>query len=118
MGVCVAVEFPDVFRGAFLNAGSDPIGEGQAPLPPAELFSRFQEMTRIVYISGLNDAVNVEKDAASVQSLLAWCVFDWYAARSPWMGHEAAAPAVLDRALDMLAKHAQPNVVILNNCRL
>jgi pimeloyl-ACP methyl ester carboxylesterase len=114
----LALGFPDVFRGAFLNAGSDPIGDAQAPLPPSELFSRFQEMTRIVYISGQNDAVNVDKDAASAQSMLEWCVFDWYAERSPWTGHEVAGPAVLDRALDMLDKHAKPNVAKLNNCRL
>ncbi|HWS62569.1 MAG TPA: hypothetical protein VN325_07430 [Steroidobacteraceae bacterium] len=114
----LALGFPDVFRGAFLNAGSDPIGDAQAPLPSPELFSRFQEMTRIVYISGQNDAVNVEKDAASVQSLLEWCAFDWYVERSPWAGHEVAGPAVLGRALDMLEKHAKPDLARLNNCRL
>jgi len=114
----LALGYPDVFRGAFLNAGSDPIGDAQAPLPSPELFSRFQEMTRIVYISGQNDAVNVEKDAASVRSLLEWCVFDWYAERSPWVGHEVAGPAVLGRALDMLDKHAEPNLTKLNNCRV
>jgi pimeloyl-ACP methyl ester carboxylesterase len=114
----LALGFPDVFRGAFLNAGSDPIGGAETPLPPSELFSRFQEMTRIVYITGQNDAVNVEKDAASEQSLLAWCVFDWYAERSPWTEHEVAGPTLLGRALDMLDKHAEPNVARLNNCRL
>jgi pimeloyl-ACP methyl ester carboxylesterase len=114
----LALGFPDVFRGAFLNAGSDPIGDAQAPLPTPELFSRFQEMTRIVYISGQNDAVNVEKDAASAQSLREWCAFDWYAERSPWMGHEVAGPAVLGRALDMLDKHAEPNPARLKNCRM
>src|SRR6202166_596958 len=104
----LALGFPDVFRGSFLNAGSDPIGGAETPLPPSDLFSRFQEMTRIVYVSGQHDAVNVEKDAASEQSLRDWCVFDWYAERSPWMGHEVAGPAVLDRALDMLGKHAKP----------
>jgi hypothetical protein len=118
IALLLALGFPDVFRGAFLNAGSDPIGGAQAPLPPAELFSRFQEMTRLVYISGQDDAVNVEKDAASVQSMLEWCVYDWYAERSPWMGHEVAGPAVLGRALDMLDKHAKPNLARLNDCRL
>src|SRR5882757_3994619 len=113
----VALEFPDVFRGAFLNAGSDPIGDAQAPLPSPELFSRFQEMTRIVYITGQNDAVNVDKDAASRQSMLEWCVFDWYVERSPWAGHEVAGPAGLDRALDMLDKHAEPNLARLAKCR-
>jgi pimeloyl-ACP methyl ester carboxylesterase len=114
----LALGFPDLFRGAFLNAGSDPIGSAQVPLPPPELFSRFQEMTRIVYVSGQNDAVNVDKDAASAQSMLEWCVFDWYAERSPWMGHEVAGPAVFDRALDMLDKHAKPQSPRLSNCRL
>jgi hypothetical protein len=114
----LALGYPDVFRGAFLNAGSDPIGDAQVPLPPPDLFSRFQEMTRIVYISGRNDAVNVDKDAASIQSMLEWCVFDWYAERSPWMGHEVAGPTVLDRALEMLDKHAEPKLARLNNCRL
>jgi pimeloyl-ACP methyl ester carboxylesterase len=114
----LALGFPDVFRGVFLNAGSDPIGDAQTPLPPRELFSRFQEMTRIVYVSGQNDAANVDKDASSEQSLLEWCVFDWYAERSPWTGHEVAGPAVLGRALDMLDKHVEPNLARLNNCRL
>jgi pimeloyl-ACP methyl ester carboxylesterase len=114
----LALGFPDLFRGAFLNAGSDPIGDAQVPLPPPELFARFQEMTRIVYISGKDDAVNVDKDAASTQSMLEWCVFDWYAERSPWTGHEVAGPTVLDRALDMLDKHAEPKLARLINCRL
>jgi predicted esterase len=113
----LALAYPDIFRGAFLNAGSDPIGDAQTPLPPPELFSRFQEMTRIVYISGQNDAVNVDKDAASTQSMLEWCVFDWYAERTPWTGHEVAGPTVLGRALDMLDKHAEPKLARLNNCR-
>jgi predicted esterase len=114
----LALGFPDVFRGAFLNAGSDPIGDAQMPLPPPDLFSRFQEMTRIVYVSGKDDAVNVDKDAASSESMLEWCVFDWYAERSPWTGHEVAGPTVLGRALDMLDKHAQPNLARLTKCRL
>jgi hypothetical protein len=114
----LALGYPDLFRGAFLNAGSDPIGDAQVPLPPPELFSRFQEMTRIVYISGQNDAVNVDKDAASTRSMLEWCVFDWYAERSPRTDHEVAGPTVLDRALDMLDKHAEPKLARLNNCRL
>jgi pimeloyl-ACP methyl ester carboxylesterase len=113
----LALGFPDVFRGALLNAGSDPIGDAETPLPPAELFSRFQEMTRIVYISGQNDAVNVEKDAASTRSMLGWCVFDSYLERSPWAEHEVAGSAALDRALVLLDTRAKPNLARLNNCR-
>ena len=114
----VALAYPDLFRGAFLNAGSDPIGDAQTPLPPPELFSRFQETTRIVYFSGKNDAVNVDKDADSTRSLLEWCVFDWYSEQSPWTGHDVAGPAVLGRALDMLEKHVESKPARLNNCRL
>jgi pimeloyl-ACP methyl ester carboxylesterase len=113
----LALGFPDVFRGALLNAGSDPIGDAQTPLPPPELFSRFQETTRIVYISGQNDAINVEKDAASKRSMLEWCAFDSYVERSPWVEHEVAGSAALDRVLVMLDKHAKPNWTRLNNCR-
>jgi pimeloyl-ACP methyl ester carboxylesterase len=114
----LALAFPDVFRGAFLNAGSDPIGDAQTPLPPPDIFARFQETTRLVYISGQNDVANVDKDAASTRSMLEWCVFDWYAERSAWTGHEVAGPAVFSRALDMLDKHAEPKVARLNSCRL
>ena len=114
----LALAYPDVFRGALLNAGSDPIGDAQTPLPPPELFSHFQEGTRIVYISGQNDAVNVDKGSVSTQSMLEWCVFDWYAERSPWTGHEVAGPIVLGRALDMLDKHSETKLARLNSCRL
>jgi pimeloyl-ACP methyl ester carboxylesterase len=114
----LALGFPDVFRGAFLNAGSDPIGDAQTPLPPPELFSRFQEKMRIVYISGQNDTVNVEKDAASARSMLGWCAFDSYLERSPWVGHEVATASALDRALGMLDKHATQNQARLDTCRL
>jgi hypothetical protein len=114
----LALGFPDVFRGAFLNAGSDPIGDAQTPLPPPELFSRFQEKMRIVYFSGQNDTVNIEKDAASARSMLGWCAFDSYLERSTWVGHEVATATALDRALGMLDKHATPNQARLGTCRL
>jgi hypothetical protein len=71
----------------------------------------------MVYISGQNDAANVDKDAASTRSMLDWCVFDWYAERTPWTGHEVAGPAVFNRALDMLDKHAEPKPGRLSDCR-
>jgi len=41
--------FQTSFEAHYSNAGSDPIGDALAPLPPPELFSRFQEKTRLVY---------------------------------------------------------------------
>jgi pimeloyl-ACP methyl ester carboxylesterase len=51
----LALSYPDVFRGALLDAGSDPVGGAQLPLPPADLFHLFQQSTRLVYLSGTND---------------------------------------------------------------
>jgi hypothetical protein len=51
--------YPDVFHGALLNAGSDPIGNAQSPLPPQELLRQFQESTRVVYVTGAHDNFNL-----------------------------------------------------------
>src|SRR5262249_23662500 len=49
----LALGYPDVFRGALLNAGSDALGNADAvppiSLPPRELLYRFQESSRLVY---------------------------------------------------------------------
>lgn len=102
-----ALAYPDVFRGALLNAGSDPIGDARIALPPADLFTRFQEETRLVYLTGGRDQINLMLDARSRRSLQDWCVFDLADASStiPWTGHELANPAALDRALGALEKH-------------
>src|SRR5208282_4778992 len=38
----LALGYPDLFRGALLNAGSDPIGDALAPIHPRILFSAFR----------------------------------------------------------------------------
>ena len=57
----LALGYPDVFRGALLNAGSDPLGEpgGGAPPPPRELLQQLQESTRVVYVTGERDTDNL-----------------------------------------------------------
>lgn len=52
----LALGYPDVFRGALLDAGGESVGTAQVPLPPADLFHRFQETTRVVYVEGTDDA--------------------------------------------------------------
>ncbi len=68
----LAIGYPDLFRGAILNAGSDSLGDASAeppiPLPPRELFYQFQSGTRLIYITGERDAERVEEDMLSLRS--------------------------------------------------
>jgi hypothetical protein len=113
----LAVAHPEVFRGALLNAGSDPVGDADFPLPAPEVFARVQESSRVVYLSGENDSVNVDKDAQSVASLRRRCVFDTYREVIPWTGHEVAGPSEFERALVALLKHVPPDPQKLRACR-
>ncbi|HYL71689.1 MAG TPA: PHB depolymerase family esterase, partial [Candidatus Dormibacteraeota bacterium] len=65
----IALAYPDVFRGVILDAGSDPIGTPQVPLPPQDLFALFQSQTRLVYITGERDSDHLADDAQSIRSL-------------------------------------------------
>ena len=97
-----ALAYPDVFRGALLNAGSDPIGgERWRFLPPADLFHRFQE-TRLVYVTGDEDEVNLADDRVSQASMHEWCVLDVAIQHPRHKGHETLDPVSLDRALEAL----------------
>jgi poly(3-hydroxybutyrate) depolymerase len=96
----LAVAYPDVFRAALLNAGSDSIGDGQLPLPAAELVRQFQDSTRLVYLTGQDDSVGLDQDVRSRESMQEWCAFDLQTQLILRAGHEAAGPAALNRALD------------------
>jgi hypothetical protein len=72
----VALAYPDLFHGALLNAGSDPLDAGP-PTPPArELLQRFQESMRLVYVTGEHDDLHLTMDNESLRSMRDWCVFD------------------------------------------
>ena len=103
-----ALAYPDVFHGALLNAGSDPIG-GQAGinLPPVELFRRFQE-TKLVYVTGEGDEQRRHDDQVSRASMRDWCVFNVEIRDARKLGHEPLDPPSLNRALDALE---QPSAV-------
>jgi predicted esterase len=102
----LALAYPDIFRGALLNAGSDPIGTDAAAPPPPDLFQRFQDSTQLVYLTGAADRLHLDMDAVSEQSLRKWCVSNIDAMITPGAGHEPAAPAALSRALEVLLNHA------------
>ncbi|HET6440151.1 MAG TPA: PHB depolymerase family esterase, partial [Anaeromyxobacter sp.] len=97
-----ALAYPDVFRGVVLEAGSDPIGgERGIHLPPADLFRRFEE-SRLVYVTGEQDRVNLHDDLVSRDSMRQWCVLEVAVLRPRQLGHELMGPAWLDHALEAL----------------
>jgi pimeloyl-ACP methyl ester carboxylesterase len=113
----LALGYPDVFHGALLNAGSDPVGTVDVPLPPADLFRRFQESTRLVYVTGERDEVNLLDDMQSRRSLEKWCVFDLVTQAEPRMEHEVADASAFSRSLDALLSPRQTHPGRLADCR-
>jgi hypothetical protein len=98
----IALGYPDLFSGVFLDAGSDPIGSAEIPLPPADLFKRFQEATRLVYVSGGRDDFHLQQDKESQQSLEGWCVLDLVTEAAAWTAHEVVDARAFNRMLDDL----------------
>ena len=113
----LALGYPDLFHGALLNAGSDPIGTGQIRLPPAALMHTFQETTRLVYLTGRDDAPRIEMDAHSRDSMQGWCVFDIKTVTVAWTGHEAAGAAAFNQGLDALESRDLPAPEKVAACR-
>ena len=111
-----ALAFPDVFRGALLNAGSDPIGgEAGMYLPPADLFAQFQK-TRLVYITGDEDDLNQHDDLVSRASMRSHCVFDVDVKVFHRAGHQALDATSLDRGLDSLEERKPAGADELAKC--
>jgi hypothetical protein len=113
----LALAYPDLFRGALLNAGSDPIGNAQIRLPPAGLMRRFQETSRLVYLTGKEDAPRLEMDAHSRNSMQDWCVFDIKTVLVGWTGHDVVGPAAFRQGLEALETHENPLPDKLASCR-
>jgi dienelactone hydrolase len=112
----LALGYPDLFRGAVLNAGSDTLGD-TIPLPPEPLMSRFQEATRLVYLTGERDTPRQDADRLSRQSLHDWCVTNIDIQPMVWAGHQLADASSLDRALASLDKHHAVEAGALAACR-
>lgn len=112
-----AVAYPDLFRGALLNAGSDPIGGKEALLPPDDLFAQFQNSTRLVYVTGSQDSWNIQNDMLSRSSMQTWCMFATRVETMLNVGHEAATAYSLRRALLALEQHAAVDADKLSACR-
>lgn len=115
-----ALAYPDVFRGALLSAGSDPIGaEAGIYLPSSELFRKFQE-TKLVYVTGDADEQHLDTDRISRESMKEWCVFNIETRNARKLGHEALDAFSLNRALDALERPSavDPDELARCNARL
>ena len=113
----LALAYPDLFRGAVLNASSDPIGTATVHLPPKDLFLQFQEKAHFIYVTGDRDTARFAWDFASMHSLRDWCVFNVEYQTNNFTDHEVMSPEALSRALDSLAKPIEADAGRLAKCR-
>lgn len=113
----IALAYPDLFAGALLNAGSDPIGEQGTALPEAHLFLRFQRQMKLVYATGAEDESALALDSASRGSMAHWCVANIAVREEPRVGHDPASPYVLDWAIQALDASPKPDSAPLAKCR-
>jgi pimeloyl-ACP methyl ester carboxylesterase len=98
----MALAFPDVFHGAVLNAGSDPFGTPEVPLPDAALFDRFERGTRLVYVTGTRDESVAATDRRSHASANVLCVSNLVDLPIRGGGHEPADARSFEQALHAL----------------
>jgi pimeloyl-ACP methyl ester carboxylesterase len=113
----LALAYPDVFRGALLNAGSDPIGTAAVPLPPAALLHRFQQSSRIVFLTGDDDSVRQAQLARAGAALQQWCASNTESITLLDTGHVLADATGLRRGLAALDQSKAPDVASLDACR-
>jgi len=112
----LALGYPDLFAGALLNAGSDPLGK-LAAVPPRALFQHFQEHSRLVYLTGEMDKVNLDSDARSASSMRSLCMFNLERRTMQRLGHETADPANLAWGLETLLAPVTVDTKKLADCR-
>jgi dienelactone hydrolase len=117
MALRLALAYPDLFRGALLDAGSDPIGTAQVPLPPADLLHRFQQSSRIVFLTGSDDLIRQAQLARTNASLARWCVFDTDSITLLHTSHVLADATAFAQGLAMLSKPHVPDTEKIDACR-
>ncbi len=100
----LALGYPDLFTGAWLDAGADPIGAPEFPLPPRPLFDRFRTSSMIEYFAGTADEVPRQQQDASMASLRRWCVANVAVRSKLDLGHDIAPASALTLALSDLDK--------------
>lgn len=98
----LAVGYPDLFRGALLDAGSDRIGDDDLPLPPDDLARRFREDSRLVFVTGENDSINRRLDADTMRSLDEIGMPHYVSQTVPWLGHAPLPASAFEMAIKAL----------------
>lgn len=97
-----ALSYPDVFRGAILNSGSDPFGNSGIAVPPTELFHLFQQRSRVVLVSGTLDIDIDARDAGMLDAANRLCVGGISTQPMRDTGHALMRGVMLDHAIDAL----------------
>jgi predicted esterase len=101
-----ALAYPDIFRGALLEAGADPIdGREGMYKPPAELMPALQH-TRFVFATGELDVDIQRQDDVAQASFRDACIFDLETQIAARLGHESLDGVAFGRAIDALETHA------------
>ena len=114
----VALAYPDVFRGALLNAGSDAIGSTRLTAPPADLMRLFQTTVRLAYVTGAHDLPNRRADAASQRSMQEFCVQQVHRHSMGSRGHATPDRRAFQKVLAWLdAPSPPPDHAALETCR-
>jgi len=112
----VAIAYPDVFAGVLLDAGSDPVGTADVPLPAPGLMASLQTRTRFVFATGAEDSVNLAMDMEARLSLSSWCIAPTRSFAVPNLGHDVINAAGLATALGALTG-PRPDAARLDRCR-
>lgn len=98
----LAVGYPDLFKGALLLAGADPLGEDGFTVPSRELWLGMQRESRIVLVAGKRDEINDTQANNAAISLREFCLRASARISVPDLGHELVGSGTLLRALNAL----------------
>lgn len=98
------LSYPDVFRGAILNSGSDPFGNAGIAVPPSELFALFQQRSRVVLVSGTLDLDIDARDAGMLDSANRLCVGGVSTQPMERTEHALMRGPMLDHAIDAIER--------------
>jgi len=117
----MALWYPDVFRAAILNSGSDAFGDDDTEIPKDDLFREFQERTRLVQVTGSRESDNNDDDAAMRDSAARYCVQNVSAQPVRAAGHLQMPGPSLEQAIVTIeqgtAAEAASRADALASCR-